>query len=66
MQFNNTSNIFLSFLQAVKTLQLNVLLIVRHYRRQGGGGVLTPQYISILFIICIYSIYIYRRLLMYL
>ena len=53
---NNTSNIFLLSLLAVKTLQLNVLLIVGHCRRQGGREVLTPQYISILFIICIHSI----------
>ena len=37
VQFNNTSNIFLSSLLAVKTLQLNVLVIVRHCRREGGG-----------------------------
>ena len=68
MQFNNASNIFISFLLAVKTMQLNVLLIVRHCRRQGGREVLKPQYISILFIICIYSIndLSYGRLLIYL
>ena len=65
-----TSNMFLTFLEAVKTLQLNVLPIVKHCRRQGGGGgVLTPQYISTsLYIICIHGINnrSYRRLLMYL
>ena len=50
----------MSFLQAVKTLQLNVLLIVRHCRQQGGGGEegANTSYISILFIICIYTVYV--------
>ena len=50
----------MSFLQAVKTLQLNVLLIVRHCRRQGGGEgkVLTPHTFPycLLFVYTIYMI----------
>ena len=59
VQINNTSNTVLLFLQAGKvteTLQLNVLLIVRHCRQQ-GGGVLTPRLIHFHVVYYLYTQY---------